>query len=140
MGRPSKYTPKLGAEICTRLAGGESLRSIARDPSMPALQTILTWAMGQVGAAEEGGFPEHYARARAIRSELYADEIVELADAVDEDPQRSRLQVDARKWVASKLLPKTYGDKVSHEHSGPAGGPIPSKLEVVIVDPDDHPA
>jgi hypothetical protein len=38
----------------------------------------------------------------------------EKGDMVD----RSRLQIDARKWILSKLLPKKYGDKVEHEHSG----------------------
>lgn len=31
---------------------------------------------------------------------------------------RSRLRVDARKWIAAKLKPKKYGEKVEHEHSG----------------------
>ena len=35
---------------------------------------------------------------------------------------RDRLRVDTRKWVASKMKPKKYGDKV--ELSGPGGGPI----------------
>ncbi len=36
--------------------------------------------------------------------------------------QRSRLRVDARKWIAAKLLPKRYGDKL--QHTGEGGGPI----------------
>jgi hypothetical protein len=43
----------------------------------------------------------------------------EHGDTVD----RSRLMMDARKWLASKLAPKKYGDKVSAEVSGPDGGP-----------------
>ena len=31
---------------------------------------------------------------------------------------RSRLQVDARKWLLSKLAPKKYGDKVGVQHEG----------------------
>ena len=42
---------------------------------------------------------------------------------VDHDHiSRSRLRVDSRKWVASKLLPKVYGDKL--QHTGDGGGPI----------------
>jgi hypothetical protein len=37
----------------------------------------------------------------------------EHGDMVD----RSRLMIDARKWLASKLAPKKYGDKVSAELS-----------------------
>ena len=45
MARPSKYTKKLGDDICVRLAGGESLRSGCRDDKMPALSTVLLWVV-----------------------------------------------------------------------------------------------
>jgi hypothetical protein len=32
--------------------------------------------------------------------------------------QRSRLRIDARKWLASKMAPKKYGDRVEQAHSG----------------------
>jgi hypothetical protein len=35
-----------------------------------------------------------------------------------------RVQIDTRKWMLSKMLPKVYGDKVTTEHSGVDGGPI----------------
>ena len=35
-----------------------------------------------------------------------------------------RLQIDARKWVASKLLPRQYGHGVLNEVTGANGGPI----------------
>lgn len=130
-GRPSLYTPSLGAKICERMSSGESLRSICRESGMPDITTVLSWALGVTEDAKAGGFPEHYARARELRSELYADEIVEISDDDDVDPQRLRLRVDARKWVASKLLPKTYGERLSHEHSGPDGGPITTRDETV---------
>ena len=44
---------------------------------------------------------------------------------------RSRLMVDAREWLASKLAPKKYGDKVSTEVSGPDGGPIQTENTIV---------
>ena len=36
----------------------------------------------------------------------------------------TRLQIDTRKWLLSKMLPKVYGDKVTNEHTGKDGGPI----------------
>jgi hypothetical protein len=50
-----------------------------------------------------------------------AEDIQHLADDSEADPLRSRLQVDARKWLMSKLMPKKYGDKVGVEHSGTIG-------------------
>jgi hypothetical protein len=72
---------------------------------------------------------ERYARAKQLQAELLAAEIVAIADEsevvaqyqgeqvkLDLSPtaiQRNRLRVDARKWVAAKLLPKVYGDKIA---------------------------
>ena len=36
-GRPSLYTDKLAAEICIRLATGESLVQICKEDAMPAM-------------------------------------------------------------------------------------------------------
>lgn len=48
--------------------------------------------------------------------------MLDIADDKEGDPQRDRLRIDTRKWLASKLKPKKYGDKI--EHSGPEGGPL----------------
>lgn len=32
--------------------------------------------------------------------------------------QRSRLRIDARKWMLGKMQPKKYGDKLELEHAG----------------------
>ncbi len=42
-GRPTRYTPKVAADICTRLAEGESLRAICKDDAMPGLRTVMGW-------------------------------------------------------------------------------------------------
>lgn len=76
-------------------------------------------------------FMQQYARAREIQAELLAEEVIEIADdssgdviVVDDDGNeqtnhervaRSRLRVDARKWYASKLSPKRYGDRIQHD-------------------------
>ena len=133
-GRPTRYTPKVAADICTRLAEGESLRAICRDGAMPGLRTVLGWLFD----GEHQEFSHQYASAREAQAEVWADEIVSIADEATGDSttdkdgkeivnhehiQRSRLRVDARKWIASKLLPKRYGDKL--QHTGEGGGPIP---------------
>jgi len=38
--------------------------------------------------------------------------------------ERSRLRVDTRKWLMSKVAPKRYGERTQLEHSGPDGGPV----------------
>lgn len=111
MGRPSDFTQDIADEICQRLAHGESLRAICRDDAMPGLSTVIRWR------AQNEAFRTQYACAREDQADALADEIVEIADG-EEHPDSRRVRVDARKWVASKLRPKTYGDKQQHEHSG----------------------
>ncbi len=38
--------------------------------------------------------------------------------------QRSKLRVDTRKWLLSKMIPEKYGDRVLTELTGKDGGPI----------------
>jgi hypothetical protein len=52
-----------------------------------------------------------YSRARAARMELITDEIIEIADN-EVDAQKARNRIDARKWMASKLSPAKYGDRI----------------------------
>lgn len=130
IGRPTRYSDEMVATICERLANGESLRSICRDPDMPCLASVFKWL------SENPKFSEQYDRAREVQAEVLADSILDIADngandwmekndgenagwlANGEAIQRSRLRVDARKWVASKLLPKKFGDKQELNHTG----------------------
>ncbi len=69
-GRPTRYTADTASTICSRLAGGESLRSICRDAAMPSLSTVMGWLFD--GEHEE--FSRQYARARVVQAEVLADE------------------------------------------------------------------
>jgi hypothetical protein len=125
-GRPSLFTEELAEEFCERIADGRSLRSITTDDDMPDQRTIRRWLK------DREGFRLQYAIARDLQADCIAEETKDIADGTD-DPQKARLQIDARKWYASKLAPKKYGDKVTQEVSGPDGGPIPTKITVEFV-------
>lgn len=56
-------------------------------------------------------FENEYMRARELRADFQADEIVHIADT-EPDAQVARNRIDARKWVASKMLPQQYGDRL----------------------------
>lgn len=129
-GRPSDYSQEIAEAITERLADGESLRSICSDEAMPAKSTVFKWL------SQNQGFADQYARAREEQAETLASEIVAIADEAsakviggEGEPvavvfdstavARNRLRVDARKWVAAKLKPKVYGDKI--EHGGAVG-------------------
>lgn len=117
MGRHSSFTPEIAETICRRIAEGESLRAICEDEGFPSAETVRRW----LASDEHEEFRVQYARAREDQADFYADEIIEIADKA-EDAAKARLQVDARKWKASKLAPKKYGDKI--QHTGDGGGPM----------------
>lgn len=135
-GRPSLYSDDLAAIICTRLAAGESLRTICKDDGFPERMTVIRW----LAMPEREEFQRQYAQAREAQADHYADEIVQLADesrigvktktnekgevetTEGDMVERTRLQIDARKWYASKLAPKKYGDK--QEITGKDGAPL----------------
>jgi hypothetical protein len=137
VGRPSDYTPDVAAHICGQLVEGRSLRSICKAEDMPGVATVFKWL------ASHPEFVDQYARARDAQADTLADELIDIADdsandyydksvgdgatqrVVDaEHINRSRLRVDTRKWIASKLKPKKYGEKLSTELTGADGGPI----------------
>jgi terminase small subunit-like protein len=136
-GRPSIYSEVLTDEICQRLAEGESLRSICRDPVMPARSTVMLWLRNRKG------FSDHYAHAREMCCDYWADQIIDICDDSSNDWverdgrtifnrehfERSRLRVDARKWLLSKLLPKKYGTRVRIDGNGRDGQPVGLRTE-----------
>jgi len=94
------------ARVCLEITEGKSLRSICEADDMPTAETIRVWLI------EDGEFSVQYARAREEQADFYADEIIDIADTA-KDANLARLQIDARKWKASKLQPKKYGDKLN---------------------------
>ena len=103
---------------------------------MPARSVVYSWI-----AEKRADFPDRYARAREAQAFHLADELLDIADAADEDwtvdaaghtrvnhehIQRSKLRVDTRKWMLSKLLPKVYGDKLQ------VGGDSDSPVEIQV--------
>lgn len=79
---------------------------------MPAKSTVFGWLRKH----EE--FRNQYELAREERAESHADDIVDIADDPSLDPNDKRVRIEARKWIASKLAPKRYGDRQQIEHSG----------------------
>lgn len=134
MARPTDFTTELADEICERLSGGESLRVICASETMPNRSTVFRWL------TTYPQFCDQYRYAREGQAECLADEIVEISNGPDADEDtavkaaRDRLRVDARKWVASKLLPKKYGDRqvLAGDPEAPLHGMSDADLDAAI--------
>lgn len=144
MGRHSTYTEDLAAEICARLVCGRSLRSVCRDDDMPEAATVFKW-LGTIPA-----FADQYARACQARADADAEEMREIADTplvgeeITEGPDGTtikrgdmlghrKLQIDTRKWLAARMAPKKYGERIAHDHAGKIG------LESLVAGDDSKP-
>lgn len=159
VGAPSMYSEELAQEICRHIADCVSLRTIAAMEGMPDVATIMRWLADET----KPEFREQYARAREAQADKMAEDILAIADeectmvradkhgTKDDDGEgntevvfdatavaRNKLRVDARRWLASKMAPKKYGDKVQTELTGPGGGAIAVQSTVTFVMPPKH--
>ena len=57
---------------------------------------------------------EQYARAREAEADNLAEDMLRIADNCH-DAQKARVQIDTRKWLASKKNPKKFGDKLAQD-------------------------
>lgn len=148
-GRPSAYSLKLSETICDRIAAGESLRKICLGDEMPHFITVIRW----LGKDQE--FASRYAHAREIQAQTFVDKMLDVAE---EDPKRNpitgaldsasvahiRNRIATMQWLAAKLNPKKYGDKLDLNHGGQKDNPLSVLLKEVsgtslpVVPDDSH--
>lgn len=122
MGRPSKYTPELAAEICERLSDGEPLRQICREEYMPSWTSIYSWA------AQDKELSDRIAQARKQGYDAIAEDCLNIADTAlmgEEETSSAngltitrkdmlghrKLQIETRLKLLSKWDPSKYGDR-----------------------------
>lgn len=131
--------------ICARIANGESLLAMCKEPGMPAEATVRSWVIDNKGADDPAypGFALAFSRAREMGCDSIAEQIIQISDediTFEGKPdnalvQQARLRSDNRKWYLSKIMPKRFGDKVTQEITGDANAPIVTRIELVPVEP-----
>lgn len=131
-GQPTKFTQEIADKICEEIStSNKSLRTICKELKITTT-TVLRWLNND----DIKEFRTQYARAKEEQADFLAEEILEIADDSSRDTKtiekngqiveventewinRSKLRVEARKWVASKLKPKKYGDKIDLTSGG----------------------
>lgn len=104
-GRPTTYVPEVGLGICRDIACGMTFKQACQERG---LSTSGVWQWRQ----RYPEFADAYARAIDMRMDYYVHEIEAISDGSG-DVKRDTLRVDTRKWIASKLAPRRYGDRVA---------------------------
>ena len=123
------FTQEVADRIFDLMANGETLTAICRLNGMPSCRTVQRWCH------KYPEFAVGYQRAR----ELLADALLYSVGGASVDGkgrqvtdwqnvQRSKLRVDARKWVAAKLAPHKYSDRVTH--AGTPDAPIEVRADM----------
>jgi hypothetical protein len=112
---PAYTEREVWPKILERISGGQSLMGAVKAMKIP-----YATVKHQLRHNEE--LKRQYYSAIEERGDYLADELVDLSDEMpppDLDPalinawvNRQRLRIDARKWTASKLRPKQWGDRV----------------------------
>ncbi len=125
-GAPTKFTDELFESILNDLRySDKGVVTVCKSAEINP-DTFYTWLKDSPELADK------YARAREGQAEFMADQILAIADDSVNDTidgeygpienkewvNRSKLRIEARKWLAAKLAPKKYGDKNSTEITG----------------------
>lgn len=131
-GRPTTYSAALADAFCLLIAQGFTVREACEPEEAPAKSTIFVWLY------KHPEFADQYARALKARTAAMAEEIIEIADNAQPfmgKVDKEKLQVDARKWHMSKMLPKVYGD--AHTIKGDPENPLQVAPAAIVVPKKD---
>jgi hypothetical protein len=120
VGRPTKYSEEIANQICSIISTShKSLLTISKEVGV-SVPTILKWMN------DNKEFLNQYTRAKEEQADFLVEQMIDISEHTEEDHtpftganviQRDRLRVETRKWIASKLKPKKYGDKLDIEHT-----------------------
>ena len=130
MGRPTDYNEDIAKEIFKKISTGRSVHKICQEKGMPSRQTFYRWL------GEHEDFRYNYREALALREDYHFDEMLEIADMVEDDNvkiQKAKLMIDTRKWVLSRMNPKKYGDKAG-ETETIDDNPTPVSVNIEVRD------
>ena len=110
--RKSINNNKFWNEFFFKIANGESLRGASKDLGIP-FQTVWSAIMSNEKRRAT------YEDAKMSRAHFHASKIEEILEDVETgkiEPNVARVSIDARKWLAAKMYPKFFSDKVQLQH------------------------
>jgi hypothetical protein len=119
------YTAEIADWVLDELMAGRPLDDICSEPDMPAASSVRNWVKHN-----REGFAARYREAREVGYDTMGDQTLKVVDDRRNDwivhrredgttetildPERvnrARLRFKVRRWLLSKMLPKTFGDR-----------------------------
>lgn len=115
LGRPSDFTDEEATRICEWIQSGQSLNSYCKQHGRKA-STIYRWMQETVS------FRDSYARAHEDRADTLVEDMLDIADQVEQatdivQVMAGKLRIETRKWIAERMRPTKYGNKVTVDHA-----------------------
>jgi hypothetical protein len=110
-GRPAiPYDEHIAEHVCSLISETTlSLQQLCqKHPELPGLTTLLMWRR------TNPEFSTLYFDAKREQVHNYVDETFEMASMCDTDPgsvAKCNMEINLRKWYASRLVPRMYGEK-----------------------------
>jgi hypothetical protein len=141
-GRPSLYTDELANRICEIVAINPcGLPTLCKQfDELPTPDTIRRWRW------DKPEFSAKYTEAKRFQAEIMVESLEEITQNLEqykyEDKDgairldagligHARLITDTRKWTASKLAPKIYGDRQEVEALSSENAQIKEELKAL---------
>jgi hypothetical protein len=140
------YTAEIADRILDELMSGRPLDDICNEPDMPAASSVRNWVKDN-----REGFAARYREAREVGYDTIGEQTLKVVDDRRNDwivrrredgttetildPQRvnrAELRFKARRWLLSKMLPKTFGDRFDRDTRQEANGGINSEMAEIM--------
>ena len=122
---PKDYS-KLFETVLEHIAIGETTSGACKKAKFPK-SSFYRFMSSSEDEDERNALWDRYARARGACADVKFDEIADLEQQClggELDYNTFRAIVDSRKWCLARMKAKVYGDKSSHEVSGPGGSAL----------------
>jgi terminase small subunit-like protein len=119
------YTAEIAERVLDELMSGRLLVDICSEPDMPSVSSVRRWIRDN-----REGFAACYLQAREIGWHTIGEQVLHVVDDRANDwivqkredggtqkildPQRvsrAQLRFKARRWLLSRMLPRTFGDR-----------------------------
>ena len=143
-GRPSKLTETVRGEILERIALGECLMQVCRDPSLPDRRNV------QRLVHRDPDFRRALSHARESWAYAQVDEMLAIADNSSNDWEtytfggreytrpnreainRAKLRVWSRQYLIERFLPKVFSGRTLLQRAEPADDAVRAEMAALV--------